>query len=105
MKYFDAFWAHEMIDSPVVMVQAPKDNMEYVPVPPYLSGTHDGNLEGILKQMDANCASTLLWLGDWDFDAVKAHYRELNPVGLAFSLKAKSQKEADEIIEWFKRNT
>ncbi len=58
MKYFDAFWAHEMIDRPLVMVQAPKDNVEYVPVPPYLSGTHDGNLEGILKQMDANCAST-----------------------------------------------
>lgn len=46
-----------------------------------------------------------LHIQDWTFDDIKQYYKELRPEGLVFDLKVDTQDEADEIIEWFTKNT
>ena len=46
-----------------------------------------------------------LWIYDWTIDEIKQFYKELRPEGLLFQVQAKSQDEADEAIEWLRKNT
>ncbi len=46
-----------------------------------------------------------LHLYDWDINAIKRCYKELRPEGLVFEIYVKSQDEAEELLEWFRKNT
>lgn len=50
-------------------------------------------------------AGKRLWIYDWTAEEIKRHYKELRPEGLVFSLDVPSQKEADDLVDWLKKNT
>ncbi len=43
-----------------------------------------------------------LWIYDWSIDEIKAHFRDLKPEGLVFTIGCRSQKEADDLIRYVK---
>lgn len=57
----------------------------------------------LLKKIQS--AGKGLWLYDWTTDEIKNYYKELKPAGLAFSINVNSQKEAEDLLEWFRVNT
>ncbi len=46
-----------------------------------------------------------LWIFDWTIDEIKQHYKELRPEGVCFEVEAGSEGEAEDLLEWLKRNT
>ena len=68
----------------------------------------DGNPRSVewmdlLKKIQS--AGKGLWIYDWTIDEIKQHYKELRPEGLLFQVGAKTQSEADALIEWLQKNT
>ena len=57
----------------------------------------------LLKKIQA--AGKSLWVFDWTSEEIKAHYKELEPNKVAFSLNAATEDEADELIEFLEKNT
>jgi len=56
-RYWEAFWAGEIIDRPGVMIRAPKDGCEHRPGPEYMAG-HDGNFDRAIDMVLENAATT-----------------------------------------------
>jgi hypothetical protein len=56
-RRWDAFWQMQIIDRPVLSIQAPKDGVEPVAGPPYLAGI-DGGHDEIAAQAEAHIAAT-----------------------------------------------
>lgn len=50
-------------------------------------------------------AGKSLWIYDWTADEIKAHYKELEPNKVAFSLNVSSEDQADELLEFLVKNT
>jgi hypothetical protein len=46
-----------------------------------------------------------LWLYDWTVEEIQAVYKDLRPEGLWFSVRVGSEREADQLLNWFRRNT
>ena len=46
-----------------------------------------------------------LWIYDWTAEDIKAHFKELEPNKVAFSLGVGSQDEADSLLEFLVKNT
>jgi hypothetical protein len=46
-----------------------------------------------------------LWLYDWTIPDIKQKYKELSPEGLCFQVDVSSEREADDLLVWFKKNT
>ena len=57
----------------------------------------------LLKKIQS--AGKSLWIFDWTAEEIKAHYKELEPNKVAFSLSVGSQDEADELLEYLEKNT
>ena len=45
-----------------------------------------------------------LWIYDWTVDEIKSRFKELKPEGLCFSVHASSEEEAEELLEFLKKN-
>ena len=56
-KRWDAFWANEIIDRPVLCVTAPKDGRELIGLP-YMSGCSDGDVLGACKKYEKLASDT-----------------------------------------------
>ena len=46
-----------------------------------------------------------LWIYDWGIEEIKQYYKELRPEGLCFQVEVSSPQEADDLVDWLKRNT
>jgi hypothetical protein len=56
-KYFEALWKNEIIDRPCIVIQAPNNEFDTKPHPPYMDGV-DGQYEKALKRFDEWASST-----------------------------------------------
>jgi hypothetical protein len=67
----------------------------------------DGNPRSI-KWMDLlkkiQKAGKGLWIYDWTIDEIKAHFKELKPQGLVFSVNAATEEEGQELLEYLKKH-
>ena len=56
----------------------------------------------LLKKVQKSGKS--LWIFDWTIEEIKAHFKELEPNKVVFSVGATSQDEADELLEYLCKN-
>jgi 5-methyltetrahydrofolate--homocysteine methyltransferase len=68
----------------------------------------DGNPRSVewmdlLKKIQASGKG--LWIYDWTIDEIKQFYKELRPEGLLFQVGARTRAEADDLVEWLRKNT
>ena len=57
----------------------------------------------VLKKVQA--AGKSLWIFDWTAEEIKAHYKELQPDKVAFTLETETPDEADELLDFLVKNT
>lgn len=57
----------------------------------------------LLKKIQA--AGKSLWINDWTAEEIKAHFRELEPNKVAFSLRTGTQEEAEALLDHLVKNT
>lgn len=57
-----AFWRHELIDRPLCVITAPREGVEPIAPPPYMSG-HKGDMHAVAEEALA-AAETVYWGGE-----------------------------------------
>lgn len=78
--------------------------IEEIDVIQWLPGTPDSSVNwmDLLKKIQK--AGKSLWVSDWTAQDIKAHFKELEPNKVFFSVWTSSQDEADELIEYIHKN-
>ncbi len=78
--------------------------IEEIDVIQWLPGTPDSSVNwmDLLKKIQK--AGKSLWVSDWTIADIKAHFKELEPNKVFFSVWASSQDEAEELIEYMQKN-
>jgi hypothetical protein len=61
-RRWQAFWNHEIIDRPCIVIRAPKDGAKKVPAPVYMEG-RDGNLDAPIARL-LEWAENIYWGGE-----------------------------------------
>jgi len=46
-----------------------------------------------------------LWICDWNVEQIKQYHKELQPEGVVYQTGAASQKEAEDLLEYLRKNT
>ena len=50
-------------------------------------------------------AGKRLWIYDWTAEEIRQYHRELRPEGIVYHVNVDSEKEAEDLILWLKKNT